>query len=354
MEINIVAPISYTGYGVVGRNLVCALDNAGHKINLWPIGPVDCPQRQVKSIQKCVDNTKNFNHKSPCLRIWHQNDMGLFAGSPRMGYTFFELNKLKDEEIHHLSQLDYILVASKWAVDILKGYDLTADVLPCGVDTKVFCPGSMLSNKCIFFNAGKFEVRKGHLELAQAFNSAFRGNNNVELWMCCDNRFYRNGENDWWKNYYRDMCGDQVKFIPWQATDYDMAKIMQRTTCGVFPAKAEGWNLELLEMMSCGKPVIATDYSGHTEFCNNDNSQLIPVSQLEPAFDGCPAHPQGFWFRGFGEWAVVTPDLIAEQMTTFYKNWLTNKGLHHYGIDTAKKYNWDSIAETFVNYTSWR
>ena len=68
---------------------------------------------------------------------------------------------------------------------------------------------------------------------------------------------------------------------------------MSQTDCGVFPARAEGWNLELLEMMSCGKNVIATNYSSHTEFCNSENCMLVETTELEDAHDGK-------WFRGQG------------------------------------------------------
>ena len=56
---------------------------------------------------------------------------------------------------------------------------------------------------------------------------------------------------------------------------------MAKTDCGVFPARAEGWNLELLEMMSCNKPVIATNYSAHTEFCDDKNCMLIDIEDME-------------------------------------------------------------------------
>ena len=53
---------------------------------------------------------------------------------------------------------------------------------------------------------------------------------------------------------------------------------MSQVDCGVFPSRAEGRNLELLEMMSAGKHVITTDYSAHTEFCTKDNAGLVPIT----------------------------------------------------------------------------
>jgi glycosyltransferase involved in cell wall biosynthesis len=217
------------------------------------------------------------------------------------------------------------------------------------VDTNIFFPNQIKQrqSKCIFFNAGKFEVRKGHLELAQAFELAFKDNDEVELWLCCDNRFYKNNENNWWKQYFREFCGNRVKFIPWQDTDGQIAKIMRQVSVGVFPAKAEGWNLELLETMSCGIPCIATNYSGHTEFCTSDNCDLIPITKLEPAIDKCPCHPNGFWFNGFGEWASVDINILAEFMVSAYNKWKDGY-VNVAGIETGKKYDWSNVANILI------
>lgn len=48
--------------------------------------------------------------------------------------------------------------------------------------------------------------------------------------------------------------------------------------------RGEGFGLGIAEAMSLGKPVVVTDYSAPTEFCNNENSLLIP-SALVPVKD---------------------------------------------------------------------
>ena len=61
---------------------------------------------------------------------------------------------------------------------------------------------------------------------------------------------------------------------------------MAQTDCGIFPSRAEGWNLELLEMLACIKSVITTHYSAHTEFCDDVNSDLVEIKETELAYDG--------------------------------------------------------------------
>ncbi len=42
--------------------------------------------------------------------------------------------------------------------------------------------------------------------------------------------------------------------------------------------RSEGFGLGMAEAMSCGKPVVATDWSANTEFCRADNSWPVPCS----------------------------------------------------------------------------
>ena len=68
-------------------------------------------------------------------------------------------------------------------------------------------------------------------------------------------------------------------------------------------------------MMSCGKQVIATNYSAHTEFCNDENCLLVDTNEKEDAKDN-------FWFRGQGQWASIKDEQItslAEHMRSVHE-----------------------------------
>ena len=92
--------------------------------------------------------------------------------------------------------------------------------------------------------------------------------------------------------YTTSPLGSKVKFLDRVGSHKEVADIIRMCDCGVFPSRAEGWNLDLLEMMSCGKQVIATNYSAHTEFCNEENCMLVETTEMVDAEDGK-------WFRGF-------------------------------------------------------
>ena len=54
-----------------------------------------------------------------------------------------------------------------------------------------------------------------------------------------------------------------------------MAALFARADCYVSLHRSEGFGLTLAESMALGKPVIATGYSGNTDFMTPANSYLV-------------------------------------------------------------------------------
>lgn len=344
--INLISPINQLGYGIAGFNILKNLDD----VALWPIGQIQVyTEEDANIVRTALSKAIKPNFNAPCVRIWHQHDMAQFVGKgKRIGFPFFELNEFSDIEKHHLQSLDKIFVASDWAREIvLNQINISNEnvcIVPLGVDIDIFKPSQPnQNNKTVFFNCGKWEIRKGHDFIISAFNEAFNEDDNVELWMMCENPFLdKEKENNWRKLYQNSKLGSKVRIIDRTATQNEVYNIMTQTDCGIFPARAEGWNLELLEMMSCGKHVITTNYSAHSEFCNNQNSHLIEINTEEVAYDGV-------WFHGkLGKWANLG-DYQLEQAISIMRNIHKLKSnnelsINTNGIETANKFTWKNSA----------
>jgi len=310
MFINLVAPINPLGYGVVGFNVLKHLMMAGHNLSYFPIGQPqwDTDQSAVEMIQMVAKNAEYFDPKAPSIRVWHQHDLAMFpGGGERIGWPIFELNKFNDREMHHLGSVDKLFVCSQWAKDIVEqnGLEVPTCVVPLGVDTDVFFIDEEAAKRrpyhthgsTVFINVGKWEVRKGHNELLEAFCMAFTPEDNVELWMLNHNPFIGMGNEEWKRKYIASPMGGKIKILPRVNSQNDLRKIYNQVDFGVFPSHAEGWNLEILELMACGKPSIATNYSGHSEFLRPEYSYLIEPNGFEDAHDGLG----GRWFSGQGQ-----------------------------------------------------
>ena len=354
MKINVISPINQLGYGITGLNIVknLAINN---DISLFMIGqPQVTNQNDADVISKCINNARFFDYNAPCIKIWHQHDMAQFAGrGTRIGFPIFELDTFNELEKHQLNSLDKIFVCSNWAKTIILNNinidDKNVDVIPLGVDIDMFKPSEMPNNATTkFFNCGKWEIRKGHDVLVDWFNSAFIESDNVELYMMCENPFLSEEETkEWHKLYKNSKLGSKIHLIPRQNTQEEVYNIIKQMHCGIFPSRAEGWNLELLEMMSCGRPVITTDCSAHTEFCESSNAFLIDVFEnTEKAYDGK-------WFHGHGNWATLNShckEQAIEYMREIHdKNQNVGLSLNSEGVITAEKYTWKNTTRRIID-----
>jgi len=355
--LNYTSPINSLGYGVVGLNLFMALIREGVDIKLWPIGQVDAAPSYIPFLQEAIDTRYNYSISAPSLRVWHQHDLAQHVGSGcHIGYPIFELTEFTDVEQGEVEAMDYVFVCSEWAKQIVVDqcslssgiHDGTVVVVPCGVDREIFHENIAAPDPqwTTFLNVGKWEYRKGHDILVEAFSKAFKPRDKVRLWMMNHNPFLSSQQTDEWEGMYKDSpMGDHINFLPRVRTHYEVAHVMAEADCGVFPSRAEGWNLELMEMMSMGKQVITTDYSAHTEFCHQDNAHLIHIDELEPAYDGV-----FFGDNTVGSWARLgddQQDCLVEHMRGVHAN--KNAG-NPEGIKTAKSFSWESAAQKIVKH----
>lgn len=346
-QLNCIFPINELGYGKTGLNVLKSLSKLT-EVALWPIGePQVTNADDQKVVKSAIKRCETANLQAPCIKIWHQHDMSFpeFIKGTRIGFPIFELNKFTTLELEQLNSTDHLFAPSQWGIDIFKenGINKPGCVVPLGVDLNIFNPVDRDAEiPKVFFNCGKWEVRKGHdvlIEIWNRFKESNAPTDGWELWMMCDNPFNSpQEENKWRKTYQRD----DIRFIPRVQTHQEVYNIMSQVGCGIFPSRAEGWNLELLEMISIGKWCITTDYSAHTEFCNENNADLVKIFTLEPAYDEK-------WFFGDGDWAEIDEEQIrrfVDNMISFAEHPVYNS----YGLETGEKFSWDNTSRKIVDY----
>lgn len=350
---NINTPIDCnTGYGNAGYQVWKHIYQKDPNTALFLIGNGNIdPLWNKEEILSSLNNQLVFDKKRPFLKIWHSNDLVFRpVGSSKYGVlTFFELDKVLPKDRINFNYIDMIFVASKWAKKVLEDNNIKKPihVAPQGVDTKVFnaeTPQDKPKDKYIFTNIGKWEVRKGHDILVQMFNDAFTEKDDVELWMINSNPFLSQEEqNKWIKLYLESKLKDKIKIFPRLQSQSDVAKAIGYSDCGIYPSRAEGWNCEAMETLAMNKPLIISNYSAHTEYCNKENSYLIDIAETEPASDGK-------WFHGDGNWAFFGVDQMEqciEHMRYVYNNRInTNPS----GFHTAQEYPWSKTAEIIIKH----
>lgn len=357
--LNLNCPINSLSYGLVGYNI---LKEVSKKIDvtLFPIGQIQMDEdKDQKLLQSCLDQNKSFKNLAPSLRIFHQFSMAESIGwGCRIGFPIFELDDFNEREINHMQSLDYIFVCSQWAktivVNKLGFKESQVEVIPLGVDRLIFNENiqpTFTKSETVFLNIGKWEIRKGHDFLLEAFNKTFSKEDNVVLVMHSECPFDKERTQQWMNYYKNSKLGDKIFFVEQRVPSQKLvASLIKSADCCVFPSRAEGWGLPLLESLSIGKPIITTNYSGQTEFVNKNNALLIDIDHFEQAFDPPWFDPD----RGtVGNWAQLGSKQL-DQFCGYMKNIhkiRQSQGfsmLNTSGILTAKEFSWENTCNKIL------
>lgn len=353
-KVNLLGPICSSGYGVVACEVLAALQQLA-EVALFPIGSVDLPPAYAQPVHFGLQAAAFFDSKAPSLRIFHQWILGEHVGKGlHAAFPIFELDRLTDRERHHLNQQDLIFVASRWARDVLlnSGVQRPVCVAPLGVNQKYFSARPLPeTTTTTFLHCGKLEYRKGAYDILEAFSRAFNPGDNVRLLFHVHNPFLAQNRASELFNEFMGLCKQNrmathiLNTEARLATQEDVAVLMQGADCGLFPARAEGWNLELSEMLAMARHCIATNYSGHTEFITESTCRLIPVTETETAFDGV-------YFGGQGRWAKlgqVQLDIMIEHMRDVHKKKQNGElNINTEAAEHMKRYSWQATARCIM------
>jgi len=268
---------------------------------------------------------------SPVVSRIQPNDVSVFF-FPTLSEQFvkgtiikwgiFETDSLPDDYISYLKRSHLIWVPSQWAKTVLISHGLNGDqihVVHEGVNPDIYHPycrsKSPASNIFRFFMCGKKETRKGFDELLEGFKIAFGSDETTELHLKAD--YFWGGQAQ--ADSKQDELSRQIdglglrNVVPVSGTlsTLDMALLYNNYDAMIFPSRAEGWGLPLIEAIACGLPVISTYYSGHSEYLSAIDGQFVRLDhQLQPI--SCPEFLQ-HWKAG-GQWAVASPDEIAKKL----------------------------------------
>jgi autotransporter strand-loop-strand O-heptosyltransferase len=210
---------------------------------------------------------------------------------PKIAYNVWESTLQPQQYFNKLKEFDEMWVPSKWQRDctIAQGYDPNRiKVVPEGVDVNTFYPDDKVSHpltkdKFTFFLAGRWDYRKSIKEVIETFVKTFNNNEPVELIISVDNPFSNDGLNSTEERLkYYGLEDDRIKILHFPPRE-EYIRLLKSCSVFVSCARAEGWNLPLIEAMACGTPSIYSDCSGQLEFAEGRGipvriSHELPVS----------------------------------------------------------------------------
>ena len=218
-------------------------------------------------------------------------------------------------------------------------------------------PMTMGWRRPYFQNIGKWENRKGHPELIEALGIMASKGYTLTLLGMWDNVF----QPDWHTHASHHLA--RAGFIPASKGVYnkgnvkivltgrveahqDLANIISMCDFGIYPHKGEGWGLPILETMGSGRVVIVTDYSGPTEYTNDEACILMEASGKTPIYDPI-FFPQG----RDGNWAVIDPgEIVAGMERAMQLGQHSKLAMEAAAHRSAQLFTWDQSAKRIVEH----
>ena len=146
-----------------------------------------------------------------------------------------------------------------------------------------------------FISVFKWEVRKDWTTLLQAFYDEFStpdDKDNVSLYLRSNLAPDNVDELKQWTSRYLRSSGKSIDQLPKvhildRFVHYSKLPVMYKgAQAFVTTTHGEGWGLPIMEAMSMSLPVIATNWSGITEFATSDTAYLLPYHLVSSPITG--------------------------------------------------------------------
>lgn len=153
--------------------------------------------------------------------------------------------------------------------------------------------------------------RKNPLAIVRAFKHAFDAKESVRLVIKCSNT----GVDQ--KNFRRlkeEVAGYNITLIDRYLEKREVSSLINVADCYISLHRSEGFGLTLAEAMFFGKPVIATDYSGNTDFLNEKNGFPVPYTLVPLKMDFGTYRKGNVWAEPDEKEAARLMRLVYEQV----------------------------------------
>lgn len=305
-------------------NSVAALTMAGFSVDVLDIQSV-----RLGGADLNADPALNIFHVPPpqLPECFITRSPNIFKYSYNIGFLMWETQKVPDSFLIGIRMLDEIWTGSNFSatafrkvfsapvVNMLHAVEpanLTArrSRQDFGINKDAFCFYFAFDAKGLF-------SRKNPFHTILAFQKAFPGSENVRLIIKIRNTAdaWNDSRNvPYWRALKARAAKDKrIHLITRDFSEQEMWSMMTLADCYVSLHRAEGFGYTIAEAMLCGKPVIASRYSGNLDFTHDDNAFLV---------DGREVYIAGS--EGFGDagskW--FEPDLAeaARMMRHVYEN----------------------------------
>lgn len=186
---------------------------------------------------------------------------------------------------------DQLWVGTRWIAKQAVDSGVPANrvkVVPLGVDLRAFSPQGPRyplpgPRRFTFLFVGAPIPRKGVDILIRAYLAGFRRQDAVRLVIKAnpDDLFYVGADlRESLAGAMREPDAPQIVFVDRFLSVAELAALYRAADVSVFPYRAEGFCLPILESMACGRPVIVPKFGAALDFCSERTSFFTPARRI--------------------------------------------------------------------------
>lgn len=300
--------------------------------------------------------TKYKNDGTPDVHIvlnenYHHYFFDEYNGK-KIAYNVWETTRYQDDFFQRLDTFDQVWVPSEWQKNCLIEQGMDSDkikIVPEGVDVKTYKPKNYVVSKPVnrpfrFLLVGRWDYRKATKEIIDTFVNTFSENEDVELILSVDNPYATDGHSSTEERLGKyGILHSKIKVVHHLSKDA-YVELLKTSDVFLSCARGEGWNLPLIEAMSCGIPSIYSNWGAQLEFAKGRG---IPVDIIGEV----PASVQG---KEYYSWVKDAPGNFAEpnfedlskKMRDAFENYLVHKKKALDDSDEIRQiFTWENAAK---------
>jgi glycosyltransferase involved in cell wall biosynthesis len=286
------AGIAAAGVPVATRS-ISDWTQARQQASFRPSGEGNLPYRV--NLLAVMANETVIMSRDPATR-WMLNDRY------NVGLWFWEVDRFDPASAEGFRLVDEIWVATDYMREIfekasdrpVRKYTLPVD----GYDDRTHLtrddlglPDGYLFG-FIFDFLSVFE-RKNPIGLIDAYRAAFGPDDGAHLVIKSVGAGRRRADAARLRHAVADR--DDIVLLDGFISTIEMRSLFQHFDCYASLHRSEGFGATMARSMACGKPTIATAYSGNLDFMTDDTSYLVPYDLVEVGPDAAPYPADSVW-----------------------------------------------------------
>jgi glycosyltransferase involved in cell wall biosynthesis len=271
------------GYGLMGCLAATSLDKRGIAIHVNN----NNKQYRQAAFARFPELAEIFDRPQPLTKwgICHAipTEMNGLRSVKKISWTMWECTRLPSEWVDALRDAAGVIVPTYGQIPIFRdsGVDVPIYVVPDGVEMDCF-PYVKRPEREIFtfITWGRLSARKCPLELAECFRKAFPKEQDVRL-------IFKTREATLGgpKGLLTQFQDKRITAIDAEWPVEKLTEFVRDADCAVFASHGEGFGQPAVQAMASGLPVILSNHSGQSDFCNDKYNYPLRSSGTVPAIN---------------------------------------------------------------------